>query len=356
MSLLAAQISYRLFRAFGWPGVLPLNYTVSVTSRCNYRCATCRIWSKQLPEMSRQDYSQLFRSLGNSPFWVTFSGGEPFLRDDFPGIVDDFCRFCRPRVVNIPTNGSLPQLVSDSLKKLTSDHRDISFIVNVSIDSTGDRQDLIRGSRDAYHKATKTLRVLKELKASNLTAGIGTVISNSNLRDFARDREEILKLGADSAVAEIAEEREELANRDGDITPDAESYKKAADILIAEIDKERKKELAGVAQVFRKNYYSYVYRVLKGGPGLKCYAGWASVQIMPDGEVWACCIRGDRMGNVRDFGLDFKKLWRSPQAERARSEIKQRGCACPLANAAYTNMMFDLKTSLKVMSRMLFRI
>jgi MoaA/NifB/PqqE/SkfB family radical SAM enzyme len=293
--------------------------------------------------------------LGRSPYWVTFSGGEPFLRDDFFGIVNDFCRLCHPKIVNIPTNGSLPELVCDSVEKLAAAHQDINFIVNVSIDSIGDAQDRIRGSRGAYRNAVETLNLLKELKAPNLVVGIGTVISSSNVKDFSRDREEIIKLKADSAVAEIAEEREELGNKGTGITPDAERYKAAADILISEIDAGKKKGLAGVAQAFRKEYYSYVYEILKGGPGLKCYAGWASVQIMPDGEVWACCIKGDRMGNVRDFGFDFKKLWHSPLADQVRCSIKQRGCACPLANAAYTNMMLDLKTSIRVGSRLLLR-
>ena len=83
MNLFLAQLLYRLFRATGWPKVLPFNYTVSVTARCNYRCATCRIWAEPLPELSLAEYEKLFVSLGRSPYWVTFSGGESFLRDGF---------------------------------------------------------------------------------------------------------------------------------------------------------------------------------------------------------------------------------------------------------------------------------
>ncbi|MDO9390668.1 MAG: radical SAM protein, partial [bacterium] len=74
MNLFTAQILYRLFRATGRPKVLPFNYTISLTTRCNYRCATCRIWDEPVPELAVEDYTKIFKSLGQSPYWVTFSG------------------------------------------------------------------------------------------------------------------------------------------------------------------------------------------------------------------------------------------------------------------------------------------
>ncbi|MBI5805185.1 radical SAM protein [candidate division TA06 bacterium] len=354
MNLLPAQILYRLFRATGWPKVLPFNYTISLTTRCNYRCATCRIWEDPVPELTVEDYTKIFKSLGCSPYWVTFSGGEPFLRDNLETIVDLFCRTCRPKIVNIPTNGSLPDRIRDVVKILAHEHKGIRFIVNVSIDSVGPKQDHIRGSAGAYARAVETIKLLKEANLPNLTVGIGTVISAQNADSFAFDRKTLLSLNTDSLVAEIAEERVELKNQNISITPTPKQYKSAADVLISETAENRKRGTAGLVQAFRKHYYQYVSRVLSGAAGLKCYAGTASVQIMPDGKVWACCIKGDEMGSLKDFDYNFRKLWRSPKADAVRELIKNRACACPLANAAYTNMMLDLRTSLKVLRDLLF--
>jgi MoaA/NifB/PqqE/SkfB family radical SAM enzyme len=354
MNLLTAQILYRLFRAAGRPKVLPFNYTISLTSRCNYRCATCRIWAEPLPELTVEDYRKVFASLGRSPYWVTFSGGEPFLRDDLEDVISMFCRICRPKIVNIPTNGSLPDRIKDVVKRLVKGYKGIRFIVNVSIDSVGPKQDQIRGSTGAYARASETVRSLKEINLPNLTVGIGTVISSQNVDSFASDRKTLLSLNADSLVAEIAEERAELNNQNSSISPTPEQYRSAADVLISETAQSKKKGAAGLVQAFRKQYYQYVSRVLSGAAGLKCYAGTASVQIMPDGKVWACCIKGDEMGSLRDFENDFKKLWLSPKADAVRRSIKDRACACPLANAAYTNMMLDLRTSLQVLRDLLF--
>lgn len=354
MNPIVGQIPYRMFRAWGWPVVLPLNYTISLTTRCNYRCATCRIYQSNLPEMAIEDYRKLFLSMGRSAYWVTFSGGEPFLRDDFQEIVDLCCGICRPKLVNIPTNGSLPERTSVIVRALANRHPGTNFTVNVSLDSTGEEQNSIRGSGGAWRNAVSTIEALSKDQPANLLIGIGTVISRSNLEGFIERRKELAVLGADSMVAEVAENRAELLNQGLDITPTPEEYKPMADHLIKEIDLNKKKGWAGIAQSFRRQYYGYVYRILQDRSGLPCYAGFASAQIMPDGAVWGCCIKGDVMGRLADHGYDFKRLWGSPQAGRTREMIKARRCACPLANASYTNMIFDLPASLKVIRDIIF--
>jgi MoaA/NifB/PqqE/SkfB family radical SAM enzyme len=350
----AGQIFYRIFRRWGRPEILPLNYTISVTSRCNYRCATCRIHEKKLPELTLADYGKLFASLGRAPYWVTFSGGEPFIREDFRDIVDSFCGSCRPRLVNIPTNGSFPERTANAVRYLAAKYKRTGFIVNVSLDATGQEQNMIRGNENAWSNALDTIEALKRGRPSNLMIGIGTVISKANIRSFKEQRSQLSALGVDSMVAEVAEKRAELLNSGLDITLSAEEYRDAAEILIGEIDARGKRGWAGLAQVFRRQYYRYVLQVLQGGPGLRCYAGFASVQIMPDGEVWGCCITGDEMGRLDEFGYDFKKLWHSSIARQARRTVKERRCFCPLANAYYTNAIFDIPTSIKILSSLIF--
>ena len=352
MNPFVGQIPYRMFRAWGWPKVLPLNYTLSVTTRCNYRCATCRVYQQNRPEMTVQEYRRVFRSLGRAPYWATFSGGEPFLREDLPQIVDDFCRLCRPRLVNLPTNGSLPERVAETARRLARSHPGTDFMVNVSIDGVEGEQDRIRGHQGAWQNAVSTVDLLKRERPGNLLVGIGTVISKENLGQFSQIQTRLAELGADSLVAEVAEVRVELENQGLDIAPSPEEYKQAADLLTKQMESDKKGGWAGIVQSFRRQYYDYVYKVLQGQGRLPCYAGFASVQIMPDGEVWGCCIRGDIMGRLSDHGHDFPKLWRSPQADKVRQSIKDRRCGCPLANTAYTNMALSLGQSLKVLANL----
>ena len=80
---------------------------------------------------------------------------------------------------------------------------------------------------------------------------------------------------------------------------------------------------------------------------IPCYAGIASAQIAPSGDVWMCCIKAESIGNLKKTNYDFTKVWTSKKAWESRQRIKKKECYCPLANAGYTNMLFDLKTVLR---------
>jgi hypothetical protein len=73
-------------------------------------------------------------------------------------------------------------------------------------------------------------------------------------------------------------------------------------------------------------------------------AGIASAQIAPNGDVWTCCIRAESMGNLREHNYDFGSVWRTAKANELRRSIKAGECYCPLANAAYTNMLCHVPT------------
>ena len=83
---------------------------------------------------------------------------------------------------------------------------------------------------------------------------------------------------------------------------------------------------------------------------IPCYAGYASCQITPFGDVWPCCILGydQPMGNLRETNYDFVKVWHSSKANEIRKHIKAKNCACPLANAYYTNVLCNFWSLLGV--------
>jgi hypothetical protein len=54
------------------------------------------------------------------------------------------------------------------------------------------------------------------------------------------------------------------------------------------------------------------------------------------------------MGNLRETNYDFRKVWYSPEAKKIRHFIKDKNCACPLANAHYTNIMCNPSAIMRV--------
>jgi hypothetical protein len=58
------------------------------------------------------------------------------------------------------------------------------------------------------------------------------------------------------------------------------------------------------------------------------------------------------MGNVRDHGYDFGSIWRGAQADAFRESVRAHACACPLANASYTNLLMDPRSLVRVTAHM----
>jgi len=342
---------YNLFRLTGFPRLLPLNLTLGLTYRCNSRCKSCRIYEKQSPELSLTEWEKIFTSIGKAPYWFTLSGGEPFLVKDLVEICRAAYRICRPGIINIPTNGLLVEAIPEMTAAIARDCPNTQIIINLSIDEIGEQDDDLRGVKSAYTKALETYRRLSDLKSQfcNLNIGIHTVISRFNVQNFPQIYRELIKLQPDSYITEIAEERIELGTIGSGITPEFEDYSKAIDYLIDEMKKQHLKGISKITRAFRLKYYEMVKRVLlEKNQIYPCFAGFASAQIAPNGELWFCCIRAESVGNLREYNYDFKKAWFSQKARNLRKHIKNKECYCPLANASYTNMLLSFPTLAKV--------
>jgi len=346
---------YKLNRSFGFPKIMPSNLTVSVTYKCNSRCSTCNVWKKNTEEFTLEEFEKTFKSIGDV-FWITFSGGEPFLRNDFVEICKSAYGNCRPKIINIPTNGLLFDKIPESVEEIVKSCPKTQIVVNLSIDGIGERHDIIRGVKGNFNKAMKTYEALRSLNYKNFNLGVHTVISKFNVENIPEIYELAKKLRADSFITEIAEERVELDTMGADITPSIEDYSTAIDFLSERIRKYKFSGLSKITQAFRLQYYDLVKRTLRERRQvIPCYAGIASCQISPDGDVWACCIKAKSMGNLRDVDYDFKKIWFSEKANEIRKSIKNKECYCPLANASYTNMLCNFKTLGKVLWIVLFK-
>ncbi len=222
---------------------------------------------------------------------------------------------------------------------------DTQIVVNLSLDGIGADHDKIRGVPGNFERTMKTFHALRAIDAPNFTLGVHTVISRFNVDRIGPLADYVRTLGPDSYIAEIAEERAELGTIDAGITPGVEDFRKAADVLIDYMDKESLAGMGRLAQAFRRRYYRRVEGVLKERRQMvPCYAGFASAQVAASGDVWACCIRGESIGNLRDYDYNFHKIWSSREAGRIRKSIAAGECACPLANASYTNMLCHVPT------------
>lgn len=355
---------YKLSQGLNLKPPLPINVTFSVTNLCNSRCKTCFIWKlyHDHPELKEGEFKiwefeRTFQSLGKNPIWFTFSGGEPYLRHDIVEICSAAYEFCSSKIITIPTNALLPELVEEKTKRILEQCSDVRIIVNLSLDGVGEKHDKIRGVEGNFYRVLETFHRLKRLKKElpNLNIGVHSVISRYNINNILQLYEFVKMLNPDSYISEIAEKRTELFNMSSDITPDLILYNETINIISKKIKKdylESKEFFQKVIQAFRITYYQAITQKpqiqVKSVP---CYAGYASCHITPYGDIWPCCILGyDKpMGNLREVDYNFKKVWYSEKARAVRNYIKGENCACPLANAHYTNILCNFREILKVL-------
>jgi len=335
---------YWMTKKIGWALPLPINYTFALTYKCNSKCKTCNIHTfEPVNELTTEEWQSIILNLYKYPYWVTFSGGEPFLRTDIVNIHSFLCEHAKPKVVNIPTNGLLTRRIVDSVVDMLSQNPQTQLNINVSIDHHEPQvNDYIRGIDFASEKACETFEELTSLQLlyPNLCVSIHTVISKYNFRDFSKIYSYLVTYagGVDNYITEVAENRVELDTLDLEITPSFSEYQIPLSLLSNGHSK-------GLRASFRKNYYKLTSEILlKKEQIIPCYAGIMSCQITPDGEVWFCCVKGESVGNLRENEYRLELVWNNNKAIKQRKSISRKECWCPLANVSYTNMLMNPKS------------
>lgn len=331
----------------------PINVVFVTTTKCNSKCRTCFIWKSpeaEKGELSVEEYKKLLRSM-DKVYWVTIGGGEPFLREDFFEIATNICNYLRPKVLNIPTNGSKPNRIWYVMNGLIKRYPGVQFTLNVSVDHIGEQHDWIRGLPGNFSLIFQTVERLKRIKNTNFILGIHTVISKFNFKDFQYVYHWIVEnFQPDFYIIENAQLREELRNQRISLLNEPDDYIKVINFFLDKMRREKYSGFLNLKKAFRITYYKSVknFLILNQRP-YSCYAGYASCQIAPNGEVWACATRGYVMGDLKKYNYNFAQLWTSLQANSIREKIKNEQCFCSLSNTSYTNILLNPKRLFQVL-------
>jgi MoaA/NifB/PqqE/SkfB family radical SAM enzyme len=365
------RLIHHLLHAYGQRlGLLhsahPITLTFSVTSRCQSRCLTCHIGEcyqrkqfRNKPDLSLAEIEKIFQSLG-SVYFFNISGGEPFLREDLPQIVDLAVRYLTPAIIHIPTNALAPRRIEEICRQILETNRrhdvEIPLTVKPSIDGVGKLHDQIRGVPGNFAKLEETFVRLKILEEDfpEFHLELGTVISRYNVNHLRDIEAYVHQLGVQSYRSEFAEERAEFFNKGEGIGPQVEVYRKALDHFAAEIVRNLpdKRSLTRLTESLRLVYYDLAVQILESKTQvLPCYGGISNLHLNFDGELWPCCVLAyDRpLGSLRSLNYDIQKALDSVQARNVLKFIHQKGCHCPLANQWYSNILLHPPTLMKVL-------
>lgn len=373
-NIISKVINYRLARRGFVKAETPINFTLSVTNKCQSRCLSCNIWDlyrkepeKLKEELTLDEIEKIFKSVG-SVFFFNISGGCPFLRKDLPEIVELACIHLKPQVIHIPTNALAVERTFAATEKIlnimASYNPSMGLQIKPSFDGVGELHDEVRGVKGNFNKLIRLVHELKELKLkySNLHIGLGTVISRNNVDGLKETMDYVDKLNVDSYISEIAENRDEMFNLEDPIAPTLNDFQSAMKGFKAHVHSKLKfkKGLARITDAFRLVYYDLAVKIFeKKEQVIPCYGGISNVHIDPYGNVWPCCVLGNKqsMGNLKEHDYKFDAIWNSRRASQVRTFIKQKKCHCPLANQTYANILCSFRKMIQVFGYLLpFRL
>ncbi|HEX4642378.1 MAG TPA: radical SAM protein [Candidatus Acidoferrales bacterium] len=352
--LLKRYAKLALGRPFS-PGVL----NILVTSVCDMRCTHC-FFTEQLDDgprkklqMKTREIERISETLGGNLGVLILAGGEPFTRKDLPEIVRAFYRNNHLESVYITSNGQIQQRIFPDVERMMRECPHLNVTMALGIDGFREQHDRIRQKTGSWDVVIDTARRLQGMKGeySRLDLQTCTCFMNSNQNaifewyDFLKHQLKPDKINFNYIRPPAADAKE--------LDIDGPRYARLA-ALIAE-DSRRgaiKNHYAGDTGFFKAALDVYMHGLIARTQEtqqaqLTCYAGTAGSVIYDEGTV-SSCENLAPVGNLRDFGWDFQKLWFSP-AMQARRKQAADGCFCTHeSNCYYPSLPYNPKHLIQI--------
>ena len=344
---------------------LPSYFIFYPTSRCNLKCSHCFYHdslNKKFDELTVDEIDKFTKSM-DPILSLILTGGEPYLRHDLDKIVKIFYENTKVPIITIPSNGWYLSKMDKQIKNMMNWCPYLTLNQQISIDGIGKDHNAIRmdkqvvGGDNSFEKAIKTIEHLKELKKIYQRINIGIIITftNENQKEFKNILKEIYSMiNPDNiSINLVRGDPKQKVNHDLDLNLYQEAVK-YRDSLFYE------KKMSGHAK-FEGNRLATAGRILLNELVYKtyesnkyitpCYAGNLSGVMYPEGDVYPCEILDEshKIGNIRDFHLDFKKLWLSNKAKKEVEFIRKTKCFCTHECFNIVNILFNPKYYPKVL-------
>jgi len=275
---------------------------IGITYRCNAKCYMCNTWkfpSKKEDEIDFKTISK-FPQVGV----INVTGGEPFLREDLPEIIQ-ILRNKAKRIV-ISTNG----FYYDRIIKFAKNNPNIG--IRISLEGLQKSNDELRGINGGFETGIKTLTELNYMGLKDI--GFGMTVSDRNAKDLVDlyKLSKSLKMEFATATLHNSYYFHKMDNKIEDKEMVSGEFKK----LIYELFKSKRPK-----DWFRA-YFNYgIINFINGNPRLlPCEMGINSFFLDPFGEIRPCNAMEESMGNLKE--KSFEEIWNGTEAKQIREKVK----------------------------------
>ena len=338
---------------------LPSYFIFYPTSRCNLKCSHCFYHdnlNKKFNEITVDELDKITSTM-NPILHLILTGGEPYLRHDLDQIVKIFYKNTKVPIISIPSNGWYLDKMDKQINNMMKCCPELTLNQQISIDGIGKDHNNIRmdkkvkGDDNSFEKAIKTINHLKTIQKVYDRINIGIIITftNENQNKFKSIIKEIYSLVEPDNISInlVRGNPKQKVNLNLDLNLYRESVKFRDDLFY-------QKKMSGHTR-FKGNSLATAGRVMLNELVNKtfeenkyitpCYAGNLSGVMYPEGDVYPCEIldKTHKIGNIRDFDLDFKKLWLSQKAKEEVKFIRKTECFCTHECFNIVNILFNPK-------------
>ena len=277
---------------------IPISLQLSLTDRCNLRCAHCYAVAAARPELTTAEVADLLaQAAAEGTFMLVLTGGEIFCRTDLPAILERALdlRFA----TKLYTNGTLIDDGAADMISATGVHQ-----VHVSVFSAEAAvHDGVTGKAGSL---AASLAAVERLRSRGVRVMLKCVIMKPNLASFGS----VLRL-AEELGASCAFDPKVTVRNDGDPAPlamrlghdELVNVFTTPELMTAAADDVVPGEFTRTGEI---------------GDAPPCAAGFNNCAVSPCGDVTPCVAYPVVAGSIRETPL--AEIWRqSPVFQRVRA-------------------------------------
>lgn len=307
----------------------PIVANLFLTNKCNLSCITCDMWQRYpFDEIKKVELDYFFKNstLLKKLLFINIEGGEIFALDEPYEYIFIILQYAKPLAVRFTTNGYNTEQIVVSTKKILK-YTKLNLGFRISLDGLRQTHDYIRGREGAFDNALRTIENLVKLRKTfnNLSINIGFTVNALNYIEI----EDIYKLANRLRVGFTIKpvQATKILLTQGNLKNNLLLRDDMNNYIIEQLKNIRIGYMPFSERLVHHLSHTQFLRYLRFRKRtIKCYAGNATLSLLPTGDISICFINNYIIGNLYRHNLD--EIWRSKRAEEVRKQIRKSSCCC----------------------------
>ena len=269
---------------------VPLAVRWQLTNRCPNRCVYCNIWAEEsIHELSTTQIFTIIDDLKEQGTQaISFSGGEPLLREDIGEILD----YCHKKNISTSMNSS-GGLIAQKMNQIQT-----LDLLKLSLDGPEEIHDKIANHKGSYQQVLRAIKAAQDRRVKTIFTATLTKYNINHLSFIMEMAKRHNTLVAFQPLKRLSKGLERLE----DVMPEEKEYKQAVAGLIGlkkRGDESMRNSLYELEHIYHWPHYKK----------LRCWAGRIFCMIGAHGELYSC----DRVQYKTELpncvNLGFKKAF-----------------------------------------------